>query len=994
MRRTYGNLVITTIIMLFMLVGCFGGSDDGGNTQVVAENPGYGILKGTLKGEDVAGALVIAEPLINGQTLTVSKVRNAVSKDVPSLIYTQADETGSFEFKDVPVGDYFIQAKQGQTTIGQAMKVSVRQEAPTALNIQVTATGSISGTVFMNGKTSHNGIMAYLLGTSYMAVSDSSGAYTISNVPVGSYTMEVWAGYGYEILQQSVSVSAGVNTSATSMTLNVPTISGAIYGKVIDQSGNAIVGATVEIKIGATTVGTTTTDSNGDYNVSGIAAGSYQIVSSKTGLSSVYIPTVIISPERKDINAPNLVMYVATAGAGTGNIEGYVLENISGSPIQGASVEIWINQQSLGNIYTDASGYYSFSNIAAGSYIIYSDKTGYRDDDVLATVFPGSTEVAMTLYLDTESVSFTPGNIAGQVKYFDNTPVPSATVELTQNNNIILSTTADATGNYSFSGVNPGIYTVKASDGTKQSYVIANVFNGTTITPEIIMLPKAQIGRITGFVRNQFFTPVGGASVEVYDTGNTLVNNVFTDASGYYFLDNVNEGVYRIDINTGGAITESRTVEVIVGVLLVPDVIIKSAPTSLLFDTYEIQTSSYRGAYMSQLNPQVQYNDGTTRNVYYGLEAKIKSGLGKLEGNNFFQPTLHGPSTLEISYFENGVFVTNEVGIISTWEIQVVDNVTCQGDELKIDSKGNVHIVYSDTGNSLIKYAMFDRKNWYFNTVDTGNIQSPSMVIDDFDQIHVAYYDASAAQLKYILSPTGDIWTGSSYVSSAGPDIGLFNDIVYDTREIPLIAAYNATDTSPQLFKWNGVSWDSQEIGYISSAGQNIKIAMSKVQTSLIYSKATSLDQAVPQPGWVDTYEIAAAGSSFTYFDVEYDQFDKAVVAYFNPNSNAIVMKRADVSPGMWNFVNMGMDLTPANTGNYLDLELGEEGAFYLAYQDNVNQDLYVSIDYTGSGNFIHTDVDSVGNVGSYISMDLYNDKIPVVSYFDSTNNLLKVAFY
>ena len=93
------------------------------------------------------------------------------------------------------------------------------------------AQGSIYGTVTDQDGNSLPGANVAVEGTSLGAATDGNGAYSISGVPAGSYT--VTASYiGYESSSQSVSVGAGAVQADLSLTMS------ALAGRAVSVIGS------------------------------------------------------------------------------------------------------------------------------------------------------------------------------------------------------------------------------------------------------------------------------------------------------------------------------------------------------------------------------------------------------------------------------------------------------------------------------------------------------------------------------------------------------------------------------------------------------------------------------------------------------------------------------------------------------------------------------------------------------------------------------------
>jgi hypothetical protein len=100
-------------------------------------------------------------------------------------------------------------------------------KAITAAELNLTPVGSLTGKVTLDGASSGNeGFLVFIAGTSYMAVTDSLGNFTISDVPVGAnYTVIIMKG-SYTTIWGTQPVNAGNITNLGSRELRSVDISG------------------------------------------------------------------------------------------------------------------------------------------------------------------------------------------------------------------------------------------------------------------------------------------------------------------------------------------------------------------------------------------------------------------------------------------------------------------------------------------------------------------------------------------------------------------------------------------------------------------------------------------------------------------------------------------------------------------------------------------------------------------------------------------------
>ena len=137
---------------------------------------------------------------------------------------------------------------------------------------------------------------------------------SIQDLISGTYTVEAF--YGISLVTDSnINVVAGQITNNVNFQFTV-TPTGSISGKVTSSTGGPVVGADVSAQ-GLGGSGSNSTDSNGNYVISGLGAGTYTVNATATGYSSKGQAGVVV-----------------TANQVTGNIN-FVLTPIPSGSIQG-----------------------------------------------------------------------------------------------------------------------------------------------------------------------------------------------------------------------------------------------------------------------------------------------------------------------------------------------------------------------------------------------------------------------------------------------------------------------------------------------------------------------------------------------------------------------------------------------------------------------------------------------------------------------------------
>jgi hypothetical protein len=129
-------------------------------------------------------------------------------------------------------------------------------------------------------------------------------------------------------------------------------------------SGDTLSGVTITVT--GTATASATTDSSGNYSVTGVYDGSYTMTPSKTGYT--FTPTSLaVTMSGANVTGKN---FVAATGASTYIISG----TVSGAVLSGVKITL---SGAGSTTTTNASGNYSFSGIVNGSYTVTPSMTGF-----------------------------------------------------------------------------------------------------------------------------------------------------------------------------------------------------------------------------------------------------------------------------------------------------------------------------------------------------------------------------------------------------------------------------------------------------------------------------------------------------------------------------------------------------------------------------------------------------------------------------------------
>ncbi len=179
--------------------------------------------------------------------------------------------------------------------------------------------------------------------------------------------------------------------------------------------------------------------------------------------------------------------------------------------------------------------------IALGDYTL----TFYADDGVNNRTDQSTLNV--TAVVD--------GTISGVVTDQDGEPLDDVTVELFDDqDNLVDDTTTNNDGEYDFSSVDAGTYTVKATkDGYEEDTITVTVTAGNPDQDNKDLELTLLTYEIEGDLKDEETGDgIGGATVEIYDENGDLVGSDTTSGSGHWSVDDLLPGTYTVRIEADG----------------------------------------------------------------------------------------------------------------------------------------------------------------------------------------------------------------------------------------------------------------------------------------------------------------------------------------------------------------------------------------------------------------------------------------------------------
>lgn len=477
------------------------------------------------------------------------------------------DEPGAFKIMNLPSdSDYVICV----IAAGYALKflegISITGE-PTNIGDVVldTAENQIIGTIEDSSESPASDVMISLDcgGVLLTCFSGLDGGYTIKNVPEGAYTVSAIDASG-ELRFNSCQVVVDESTE----TLDFQALAeGKVAGRVKDASGGAIEGAFVSIaydlEAPEKVVGALT-DSDGNYTIDHVPAGTYDVYASHSNYSFPMIADVAVA-------AHATVGGVEFDAYGAAVVVGTVYEYDGTTPVPDCSVRMFdpFSGKHVASATANANGEFEITNIPPSTW--------YRLD-----VFdpdPPHSYIAVWLVgtlnngdRRTSNPCCCGGSISGSLS--DGTGGISGASVIAYGTSpglavISRRSTTDANGDYTMTRLPTGTYEIRVAAPARAPGRIpeVSVTDGQNTADQDLVLGLG--GDIAGTVTDGT-NPIARAMVRVTDPSGdpnyAAAVVAFTDESGDYTLSGVLPGDYAVTVKADGYVLGSLTdVHVVAG---------------------------------------------------------------------------------------------------------------------------------------------------------------------------------------------------------------------------------------------------------------------------------------------------------------------------------------------------------------------------------------------------------------------------------------------
>jgi hypothetical protein len=349
---------------------------------------------------------------------------------------------------------------------------------------------------------------------------------------------------------------------------------------------------------------------------------------------------------------------------------------------------------------------------------------------------------------------------------------------------------------------------------------------------------------------------------------------------------------------------------------------------------------------------------------------------------------------------------SDTVAAASNWSIDTVEALgPGKFTSLKVDSLGNVHVVYSieDNAHYPLRYAIWTKANkrWFTMQIGAGAAVC-SLTLDSKQRPHISWADFGSgfgAKLHYTH------WDGTAWrndpIRLNSEVISYYNSIALDSHDNPAISFYEYQGPRDTDFRirlrtviWNGQEWDLRTVDQQPGSGKfNSMASDAKGHLHIAYANVSAGTAGMRYAYWdgtswkreilegVEQNNGDAVGFSA---NIAIDKDGNPHVTYMNETTPTL--RYAVRKNGRWQIQNVD-GLARVGYPDRNSITIDDQGRPYIGYYDAGKGVLKVA---HPEGSRWFTEIVDGGGAGFTSSMEIADGTI-WISYADSSG-ALKVA--
>jgi hypothetical protein len=374
-------------------------------------------------------------------------------------------------------------------------------------------------------------------------------------------------------------------------------------------------------------------------------------------------------------------------------------------------------------------------------------------------------------------------------------------------------------------------------------------------------------------------------------------------------------------------------------------------------------------------------------------------------------------STDQFPRFDGSQWVCNNIVLQSQITPTTITTVDATGDvgatpSIAIGNDGFPVISYYDNTNGNLKVAKC------VNAACTGTstkttVDASAGVVGVYTSIAIgtdgfpviSYYDDTNDDLK-VAKCVNAACTGTSTITivDATDSVGFYTSIAIGNDGFPVISYYDDTNDDLKVAKCvNAACTGTSTITIVDATGVvglDTSIAIGTDGFPVIsYFDATNADLKVAKcvnaactGTSTKTTVDASAGVVGVHSSIAIGTDGFPVISHHDDTNDDLKVAKCVNAACTGTSTITIVDAT-GFVGLYTSIAIGNDGFPVISYNDDTNDDLKVAkcVNAACTGTSTKTTVDATGVVGFYTSIVIGNDGFPVISYFDATNDDLKV---